>query len=379
MIKKSIDELVTVRKEPGSIDKLPYVEIGDINIDTKIYSYKEKKSIEGCKKAKKGDIIVSRVRPSRGAVSLIKEDSVEVSSAFTILVPKKEILSKYLFYSIAYNKHFFGTLEKLQKGSSYPSCREKDILDYKISLSPLESQEKIVNILEKAEQLNQLRQESNILADEYLKSVFLEMFGDPIKNPKKWKIYTMDELCNLIRDGEHKTPTYVDIGIPFVTATNLIGEQLDIVNTKKISKEEHLNFSKRAKPDMNDLLMSKDGTIGVTRVVNTHEEFSIFVSVILIKPKKELVNSQFLKYLLSTQGIQRKINERIKGIAIRHLHLIDLRSLKIPLPPIQLQQEFADFVEKTEAIKQSQQLSQQEISNLFNVLMQKAFKGELVC
>jgi len=325
-----------------------------------------------------GDLLIARAG-SVGESVVIKKPPRAIFASYLIRFrPKKELLNPWFAGFFLKSKLFWIQLGGKTAGTTLPGVNATNLSKVKIPCPPIETQRKIVTILEKAEATKKFRAQEDELTNQLLQSVFLEMFGDPVKNPKQWNLYKMNELCNLIRDGEHKTPTYVDIGIPFVTATNLIGEQINLTTTKRISKEENLIFSKRAKPEKNDLLMSKDGTIGVIQVVNTNEEFSIFVSVILIKPKKELVNSQFLKYLLSTHGIQIKIKERIKGIAIRHLHLIDLRDLTIPLPPLKQQNIFADIVCNFEKIKDLQNQSKKQIHDLFNDCMQKAFTGELV-
>lgn len=131
----------------ASIDSWPYIEISDINIENKSLFLKEKKSVEGTVIAPPNSIIVLRVRPTRGAIAFLDHEQV-ASSAFTILKVKDfETLPKFLLYSIAWSKEFITYLHRKQKGSNYPSVREKDILNFKIPVPPIETQRKIVEKL----------------------------------------------------------------------------------------------------------------------------------------------------------------------------------------------------------------------------------------
>lgn len=330
---------------------------------------------------KENDILFAKMKHTEKVFLISKENEVNLySTGFAILRVKnyERVLPKYVFYWII-SPFFQNKKNKECTGATQMAINESKLKKFSIPIPPIELQKKIIAILEKAKQLKEWRKESNKLTDDYLNSVFLEMFGDPKINPNKWDIYRTDDICELIRDGEHRTPTYVNTGIPFITAKNLTGDQLNTEDTKRISKEEHIEFSRRAKPERGDILMSKDGTIGATQVVKTNEEFSIFVSVILLKPKSELVDPDFLKFLFSSNAIQIEIKKRIKGIAIRHLHLVDIRSLKIPIPPIDLQKKFSKIVNQVEILKNQQTDAKGQIDNLFNVLMQKAFRGELIC
>jgi type I restriction enzyme S subunit len=368
-------ELIMGQSPPGDtyneIDQgMPFLqgksEFGDVSPEHVKYTTKPLKI------APKGSVLMS-VRAPVGDVNIANIDYCIGRGLSSLSLYGGE--NAFLFYVLNYFKN---KIEKKGTGSTFKAITKSKLQEFKIPLPPIETQRKIVAILEKADETKKLRMQADELASQLLQSVFFDVFGDSMKNLKGWKIVTLEDTCKLIRDGEHRTPTYVKEGIPFVTAKNLVGEEIDLGNTKKITKEEHADFCKRAKPEKSDLLMSKDGTIGVTRVIKTGEEFSIYVSVVLLKPNNELMDSDFLRYLLSSKTIQAEIVKRSRGIGLKHIHLVDLRSLKIPLPPLNIQKNFSKVVETVEAMRQNQKQSQQEIDNLFNALMQKAFKGELV-
>jgi type I restriction enzyme, S subunit len=110
--------------------------------------------------------------------------------------------------------------------------------------------------------------------------------------PVEWEVKSLDQLTTRIVDGVHHTPTYVDSGIPFIVITDLTGSSdISFSNTRFVSLRDHREFSKRADPKTGDVLVTKDGTLGVARIVPTNApEFSIFVSVAMLRPKKTSVS-----------------------------------------------------------------------------------------
>jgi type I restriction enzyme S subunit len=198
--------------------------------------------------------------------------------------------------------------------------------------------------------------------------------------PAAWTWASVEALSTKVVDGVHKTPTYVEEGIPFVTVKNLTaGNGISFDHLRYITKEDHAKFIERANPENGDILVSKDGTLGVIRAIRTDRPFSIFVSVALIK----LVNKQMTDYMelaLSSSQVQRQMGGT--GSGLQHIHLRDLRSDCVPLPSLEEQQEvvcrvralfaLADAIEQRVAIatKRSEQLTQS--------ILGKAFRGELV-
>jgi type I restriction enzyme, S subunit len=330
---------------------------------------------------KKFDILISSANSLNlvGKVALVRKLEYKTTlGAFISLLRSNSIIDpKFLYYYLSSNefKRFIPFIASTTTNISNISMTK--LAAFKMVVPPLSIQHRIVAMLEQAEAVKRQRQEADALTVALLQSVFYEMFGDPVKNEMRWEVKQLDEVCPLIRDGEHRTPTYIDEGIPFITAKNLVGNSINFENTDKISPKEHVEFSKRAKPEMGDLLMTKDGTIGVTQVIKEDTEFSIYVSVVLLKLNHKIIHPDFLNYLLSSDEIQNEIRKRTKGIAIRHIHLIDLRSLKIPLPPLTLQQQFARVVESVERIRERQVASGKEIEGLCEGLMARAFGGEL--
>ena len=168
--------------EKVKIGTVPYIEIGDINIETKKYSLKDKGAVGGAKYAYKNNILVSTVRPTRGAITIVNENKIAVSSAFTILNVNEKICNyRFLFYYLN-NENFFEYLGSNSKGATYPTCSKDDVLDYEIILPDIDTQNKIVSLFDNITKNIFLKNEQINLCNNLIKSQFVEMFGDPVFN-----------------------------------------------------------------------------------------------------------------------------------------------------------------------------------------------------
>jgi type I restriction enzyme M protein len=157
----------------------------------------------------------------------------------------------------------------------------------------------------------------------------------------------LQEIADKITDGTHRTPTYTESGIPFLRVTDITESN----SAKKfISKGEHAELIKRCRPEKGDVLYSKNGTIGVAKLVDWDWEFSIFVSLALIKPKHELVIPRFLEYLLNSKAAYSQAAARSKSGTVTNLHLVDIKTIQIPLPPLEVQKEIVAKIESYQRV-----------------------------
>lgn len=166
--------------------------------------------------------------------------------------------------------------------------------------------------------------------------------------PVGWCWARAQDLSLKISDGVHNKPNYVASGIPFVTVKNLTeGPGISFRETKFITERDHAEFIKRTHPEKGDVLITKDGTIGVARVIDTDRIFSIFVSVALVKMVLPSI-APFLTLCINADVVRDTIVP--KGAALKHLHLVDLRKLPLPLPPLAEQHRIVAKVDKLMAL-----------------------------
>jgi len=292
-----------------------------------------------------------------------------------VIASSKNLDDQYLFYFLP------RPLKQIEAKSNFVTVKHlsvKQIQAIKIPLPPLEEQRRIAAILDKADGVRRKRKEAIRLTEELLKSTFLEMFGDPVTNPKGWEIKKLEEVTTKITDGVHSRPNYTEQGVPFISVKDITTGELKFDDCKFISEEDHKKYKKRCNPDLGDILYTKVGaTYGRPALVNVKSEFSLYVSVCLIKPQRDLIFPEFLKEALATPALKRQADRSIKGIGVPDLHLNMIKDFIVPVPPIYKQKEFLEIASKIQSSKESLTSCSQESENLFNSLLQRAFRGEL--
>jgi type I restriction enzyme S subunit len=329
-----------------------------------------------------GDILMSHINSEKhlGKTAIFENISEEVIHGMNLLClrPDKEIVvPKYLNYYFN-NIIFRNKLPKITKKSvNQASFSVSDLKKIQIDLPLKSKQENIVQVLDKAKELIDKRKDQIKALDVLVKSRFIEMFGDPILNPKEWGKAKLGEVCFKITDGEHQNPEFVNSGIPMVMANN-IRDKVDLTECKYISEENYMKFSKKCRPEVGDvLLVSRGATIGRCCENRETTTFSLMGSVILLKNNKDIVESKFLVNWFKNEGISKVIYTTSSASAQQAIYMKDLKEKSIILPPIKLQQQFAAFVNQVDKLKFAMEKSLEELENNFNSLMQKAFKGEL--
>lgn len=287
------------------------------------------------------------------------------------VLPKDGVRADYLYYAL---REVISELERKTHGSTMKHVVRGDFESTRVPLPSLAEQDRIVDLLSRAENIVRMRREAEAKAKEIIPALFRSSFGDIGSDSNSYPLLSLGEICDRITDGTHKTPKYVSAGIPFVTVKNITSGSVDFTDTKFISREEHLELVKRTAPRRGDVLVSKDGTIGVPCLVDTDREFSVFVSVALLKLKTSLVDPEFLAAQIATPWIQAQIKEGTKGAAIRHLHLKDFRSLRCILPPITVQQKFARRVKYVKQLHRSQLTTTKNAECIFQSLLAGVFQ-----
>ena len=161
--------------------------------------------------------------------------------------------------------------------------------------------------------------------------------------PEQWQVIKLSEACEKITDGVHSTPKYVKYGVPFLSVNNLLNERLSFDSCKYITKEAHQHLTKRCSPKKGDVLMGKVATIGVSAVVNSNTEFSIFVQIALLRPKM-ILNSYYLKYFLELPSFRNYVHSLASGTTIKYIGINQIEKLKILLPPLKEQEKIVEIL-----------------------------------
>lgn len=267
---------------------------------------------------------------------------------------------------MAYNDKIYS----LGKGAAQKNLEMKAFAKLQIPLPPLPTQQSIVSELDSLSKIIADCKETLKDYDALEQSIFYDMFGDPVKNEKGWEVKKLGEVCSKITDGVHSKPKYVESGVPFVSVKDITTGELIMDDVKYISKEDHIQYSKRCPIEFGDVLYTKVGaTYGRPALVNVKDEFSLYVSVALLKPIHKVVNNQFLCKQLSTDFVKRQADSSIKGIGVPDLHLNMIKNFVVLVPPMHLQLSFNEKIEAIEQMKEETKKALQETETLFQARM----------
>lgn len=284
----------------------------------------------------------------------------------------KELNSRYLYRCLV--AHYLrGETRKLQsKTTGLHNLDMKGYLKLPIPVPPLDEQQRIVAELDLLTEVIDKRRMQLKELDTLAQSIFYDMFGDPIENEKGWGVKRLGEACD-VRDGTHDSPKYVENGYPLVTSKNVVEGTISFQDVNYICQEDYDAISKRSRVDDGDIIMPMIGTIGKPVVVKKDREFAIKnVALIKFLPETSVLNV-FVLALMSSSAFNTYMLSKNKGGTQKFIALGDIRKLMIPIPPLTLQQEFADKIQSIEKQKAAVNQSIAETQKLLDYTMDKYF------
>lgn len=305
------------------------------------------------------------------------------STMVKLKVKNKKQFSPFFIYRFLQTKSEY--LKRKATGATIMHINRKSLEQLEIPDLEIDDQLHIANLLSKAENLIVQRKESIRLLDEFLKSTFLEMFGDPVRNEKGFEIRNLKEFYLNPKEGTKCGPfgsalkknEYTECGIPVWIMDNILktGEFNEkgclFVNEEKYLELERYNVNN------DDIIISRAGTVGKMCIIKTNAEKSLIsTNLIRLRLNKNLKPIFFFSLMKYCQSRLIKLKHGNED-AYTHMSTGILDKIDFPYPPIELQTQFARIVEKTEALKTQYQQSLQELENLYGSLSQKAFRGEL--
>jgi len=296
-----------------------------------------------------------------------------ICDPFVFIIRNNDIklYSKYLFYYFQTDQVKRNIVKYTVGSTGITSIRKKDILNFSINLPEVEQQKKIAQILDIDDNLRQKRKEQLALLDDYLKSVFLEMFGDPVLNSKKWLIKKLNEVGNLDRGISKNRPR---------NASELLGGPYPLIQTGDVANSDYYIKEFKNTYSKLGLLQSRMwpiGTLCITIAANIAKtgiltfEACFPDSVVGFKPNN-LVRTEYVQWWMFF--LQKILEEKAPESAQKNINLGILRSLDIPVPPVELQNKFLSIIEQVEKTKQKMRDSLSEMDNHFNALMQRYFE-----
>lgn len=335
-----------------------------------------------------GDILMSHINSDKhlGKTAIFENENVKLIHGMNLLCirPNKKIVSpkylNYYFKSLDFKKQ----LPKITKKSvNQASFSVSDLKKLKCKIHSIENQKKIVEILDKSQELIDKRKKQIEELDLLVKSKFIEMFGDQNTNSKNLEKVYLKDISELITKGASPNwqgIEYVDDDTQtlFVTSENVREGYIDL-SKKKYLMDAFNEKQKRSILNNGDFLINIVGaSIGRAAQFNLDIKANINQAVALVRIKKGLVNDKYmLEYLNSPKALQMYKSMQV-SVARANLSLQNINDLEILLPPMELQNQFANFVKQVDKLKFEMEKSLKELEENFNSLMQKIFKLDLL-
>lgn len=331
-----------------------------------------------------GDILMPMIGTVGNPVLVDTKQKFAIKNVALFKLSNNEVVMGKYFYYLLCSDIVKKQLEKSKRGGTQNFVSLKNLRDLRIPIVELNKQEKIVTILDKSYELIKIRKKQLELLNELVKSRFVEMFGDPIKNSKGWKCPKIEDVVanekNAIKAGPFgsalKKEYYVDSGYKIYGQEQVIREDVDF-GDYYITQEKYKELENCAIKS-NDVLISLVGTYGKLLIIP--EEFKAGIinpRLMKITFDKSKINTIYFKYFFQSESLKNKLSNNTHGGTMPILNVGIVRNIYIPLPPIELQTQFADFITQVDKLKFEMEKSLKELEDNFNSLMQKAFKGEL--
>jgi type I restriction enzyme S subunit len=318
----------------------------------------------------KGTVLLS----SRAPIGKVAITGVEMycNQGFKNLICSERIYNKFLFWFLKGRTEY---LNSLGRGATFKEISKRIVEDIYVPLPPLEIQRKIAKTLDTVSEILAMRKQQLAELDNLIKSIFYDMFGDPVTIEKGWKTLSLNDTCRKITDGTHHSPPSFPEGkYMYITAKNIRKDGLDLDNITYVSEEDHKRIISRCAPEFGDILYIKDGaTTGIAQVNNLNEEFSLLSSVALLKPDNSLINPYFLREVLNNDNMYNSIRSNMGGAAITRLTLRKIGAIIIPVPPLSLQDGFSKALLSIEKQKRNIKSAIRETQYLFDSLMSRYF------
>ncbi len=316
-----------------------------------------------------GETIIVGRKGSVGEVHYSPVACFPIDTTYYISRTLKKCSLKWLYFILKSSG-----MTEMNKASAVPGLNRNDAYDVKIHYPPLPEQERIAAILEKADAARAKRRQANALTEEFLQSAFIDLFGDPATNPKGWKTKPLGSLCD-IRRGASPRPIKEFLGgtIPWIK----IGDGSQGGSIFLSSTAEHIIESGQSKsvfvPEGSLIFANCGVSLGFARILKIsgciHDGWLAF---------SNYSNELNPLFLLATIN---ELTGYLRGIAPSgtqpNLNTSIMKNLQIPLPPVKMQSNYAETMIQIENLRTKQLQSEQELENLFQSLLQKAFQGKL--
>lgn len=365
---------------------IPFINAGCLSglwvLDSSKFNYISEEAYDRLSSGKiqKNDILFC-LRGSVGKFAVIRDNKKgALASSLVILRGNDKVDIEYLKHYLA-SSLCIKELDNYQNGAAQPNLSANDFKKFLVPLPPLAEQRRIASILDQADELRQKRQQAIEKLDQLLQATFIDMFGDPVSNPKQFICKTLDQISSFENgDRSSNYPSGNDLvsaGIPFLSTKNINCNVYDETNLNFITEEKFSSLS-RGKVKNDEVLITLRGTLGATCIFKSkYDTAFINAQMMIIRGNPLMISNDFLHAILSFESMQEHFKRIGQGAAVPQLTATQLKKLEIITPSIELQNEFLKIKKENQKLKSEFLNSFYKCDVLFKSLQNQAFNGTL--
>ena len=363
------------------VDAVAILRANNIQDDGLIFDdlvYVKKDKVSAKQYIQKGDIVVCASSGSKnlvGKAAIVNEDMEISFGAFCKVIRPKKLMPSYIGHYFQSPK-YRNKISELAGGANINNIRNEHIDDLDIVVPNTDEQERISIELNKVGGLISLRKQQLSKLDELVKSRFIELFGDPVENDHGWQTQPLESVCKTIVDCPHSTPSYTDEDTGYMCIRTSIVKKNRIMwdEIEYIPEHEYYQRIQRKRPEKGDVVYTREGAIlGIAAMIDRECNVALGQRSMLLSPNTAMCLPQFLSAAMNFESFLRKALGGVSGSASPHINVGDIKAFAIILPPMELQEQFAAFVEQTDKSKFEIQKSLEKLETLKKALMQKYF------
>ncbi len=327
----------------------------------------------------KNDILLCKINPRINRVWVVADESENpnIASSEWIVVRSSKYNPEFLaWYFRSPRFKNLMTSEVTGIGGSLTRAQPKSVAEYPVPILEKSEQDAIAIIFNTVDTIIKKRRQQLQKLDELVKARFVELFGDPVDNDRAWPTETLNSVCSTIVDCPHSTPSYTSDNTGYMCIRTSIVKKNHIMwdEIEYISEQEYFQRIQRKRPERGDIIYTREGAIlGIAAMIDRECNVALGQRSMLLSPDTYKCLPQFLSSAMNFDSFLRKALGGVSGSASPHINVGDIKAFAIILPPIELQEQFATFVEQTDKSKVAIQKALAEAQLLFDSLMQKYF------
>ena len=367
----------TEKKKPVESDKEHYLGLEHLDSGTfKVSRFGSEVAPIGDKLImKKGDVLFGKRRAYQKKVAIAPFDGI-FSAHGMVLRPKEDVIDKDFFPLFIASDYFLDAAIKISVGSLSPTINWRDLKELKFNLPELDEQKKLAEVLWQIVATMESYKKLLAKSDEMVKAKFVEMFGDPVANPKKWEIKTVKSISSDIRYGTSK-PSNENGKYIYLRMNNITSEgELDLKDIKYIDADD-VELEK-CSVRKGDILFNRTNSlelVGKTCVYK--EEYPMIIAGYIIRIRLyDFVNPIWFSIYFNTKYMKKVLRTLAKGaINQANISATELQQIELYIPPIELQNQFADFVKKSEESKAAIQASLDSLTKVYKKIIAENLGG----